>query len=151
MHKVAGVVDIERNFIGDAGVAVAKGVDHPQFHPRQHPPVHRVLQPGERRLRRQPDISVGTLVAGHLQHRVVAQCIEIVAVLMPAGDGDHARLDDGGIRVNHPPRIARIGDAGGQKRAQLPATPGFAQQQCPAIRGHRPASESCVDIEAIDG
>ena len=35
----------------------------------------------------------GTLVAGDPQRRVMAQNIEVVAVLMPAGDGDHSRLD----------------------------------------------------------
>ena len=81
----------------------------------------------------------------------MTQGIEIVAVLMSASDGDHARLDHRSVRVDHSCRIARIGDAGGQQRTQLSGTPGFPQQQRPAIRGHRPTVEFRVDVETIDG
>ena len=93
--QIDGVVDVEHDPVGHAGIAVAEGVDHPQPHAREHPPAHRILQPGESRLRGQPDIRVRALVAGDPQRRVMAQNIEVVAVLMPAGDGDHSRLDHG--------------------------------------------------------
>lgn len=150
MNKIDRIVDVQHDPGGHAGVAVAKGVDHPQPHARQHAPRDRVLEPRERRLRGQPDIRIGFLVAGDLQGRVMAQHIEVVAVLMPAGDGDHPRSDHRLVRVDHPRRIARIGDAGRQQRAQ-PARPSrLAQQQRAAVRGRRPTVESCVDRKALN-
>ena len=81
MGQIDGVVDVEHDPVGHAGIAVAEGVDHPQPHAREHPPAHRILQPGESRLRGQPDIRVRALVAGDPQRRVMAQNIEVVAVL----------------------------------------------------------------------
>jgi hypothetical protein len=44
MGEVDRIVDVEHDLSRHAGVAVAEGIDHPQSHARQHPPVHRVLQ-----------------------------------------------------------------------------------------------------------
>ena len=70
MGEIDGIVDVEHDPVGHAGVAVAESVDHPQPHACEHPPAHRVLQPRKRRLRGQPDICVRALVAGDLQSRI---------------------------------------------------------------------------------
>ena len=48
-------------------------------------------------------------VASYLQRRIVAQRIEVVGILVAAGDGDHARRHHVGIRVCDKQRIARVG------------------------------------------
>ena len=47
--------------------------------------------------------------AGKLEGGVAPQRIEIVGILVPAGDGEDAREQDLGQRAHHPPRITGIG------------------------------------------
>ena len=77
--------------------------------------------------------------------------IEVVGVLVAAGDGEHARAQNIGDAVRHQQRIARIGD---QRRQPVgdPDTPlGRSQKHHAAIGGDASAIERGGDFLASDG
>ncbi len=75
----------------------------------EHARVGEVLQSRDGRLARQAGAALGRAFAGDLQHRVVAERIEVVGVLVAAVDGDHARRHHIGVTVRDEQPIARLG------------------------------------------
>ena len=77
--------------------------------------------------------------------------IEVVGILVAAGDGEHAGAQDVGDAVRHQQRIARIGDHRRQPVGD-PETPlGRGQQHHAAVGGDAPAIEGGGDFLAVDG
>ena len=77
--------------------------------------------------------------------------IEIVGVLVTAGDGEHARAQNIDDTVCHQQRIARIGNQTCQAMGN-PDTPlGSSQKHHTAIRGETAAIERSSDFLASDG
>ena len=150
VHEVCRVIDVQHDLTRRAGEAVAKGIDHAQPHPGQHPPADRILQPRQGWLRGQPHIGLRRLLAEHLQRRIVTQHIKVITVLMSARNRANAGIDHRGIAVDHLRRITRVADTSGQHFRQIKAPACLTQQQRPAIRGHRAAVEPCVDVEAAN-
>jgi hypothetical protein len=100
---------------------------------------------------RQPEGCLWRLPARHLQRRIVAQGIEVVAVFVPAGDRHHPRPDHRGETMPDPGRIAPVGEAGGQNIRDPNLALDLAQEQHPAIRRQCTAIKPGVNIEAVNG
>ena len=116
--EVCRVIDVQHDLRRRAGEAVAKGIDHAQPHPGQHPPAGRILQPRQGWLSGQPHIGLRRLLAAHLQRRIVTQHI---TVLMSARNRANAGIDHRGIAVDHRRRITRVADTSGQHCRQIKA------------------------------
>ena len=74
-----------------------------------------------------------SLNAGSKQH------VEVVAILVAASDGEHARPDHVGVAVGRARRIARVGQATGKARGKTEPFLDPAQQQHAAV-GRQPAA-----------
>jgi hypothetical protein len=90
------------------------------------------------------------LKPGQLEAGVAAQVVEVVGVLVAAGDRQDARPQDVGQRMDDPRWVARVGDQRRQPiaEAELPLRRG--QQQHPAVRGQPPAVEGGGQLLAAD-
>jgi hypothetical protein len=80
-----------------------------------------------------------------------SQPVEIVAVLVAAADRQRARLDQLDQRMLDPARIATIGEAAGEPRADANRALSLPQQQQPSIRGLAAAIEIDCELLAADG
>ena len=89
MHAVEGVVDIEDDALGHRSERAAILLDERPPKAQQRPPVGEVFQPRDRRLRAQL-LARRQAIQRQLEHRVAAQRIGVVAVLVPGGDHQHA-------------------------------------------------------------
>ena len=125
VHDIAGVVDVERDGRGLAFVGGHPLIDERIGQPDRVFQRRRVLQPRQRRLRTQIAARVGQPPAGELESRIGAQKIEIVGVLVAAGDREDAGADHVGERVRDARGIAAIGKATRQsvRRRQAAARP----------------------------
>ena len=110
VHDIDGVIDVQRDGGGRAGVAGAIDVDHGVGHAHHLAQARRILPTRHRRLRAQIIAGIGQAPAGQLEAGIGAQMIEIVGVLIAAGDREHAGAQNVGDAVRHQQRIARIGD-----------------------------------------
>ena len=151
MHDVEGVVDVQRHLARRAGVAGAVDVDHGVAHGRHFAPRRRVLPARHGRLGAQILAAVGQPPAGQLERGIGAQIVEIVAVLVAAGDSEDARTQDVGNTVRHPIRVARVGDQRRQLVCNAQAALGGSKQHHAAIRCEPPAIERGGDFLASDG
>ena len=77
--------------------------------------------------------------------------IEIVRVLIAAGDGENASAKDTAQRMGDQQGIARIGDDGGEFVRQSEPALGLPQQHHAGVRGDAPAVESGGDLLAANG
>jgi len=111
----------------------------------------RVLPARHGGLRWQVAPGVGQAPAGELQARVSAQAIEVVGVLVVAGDGQHAGTQDVGQRVPHPCRVTRVRDPGCQPPCQVQPPLGRREQQDATIGREAAAVESGDKLLAPDG
>ena len=111
--------------------------------------VRQVLQPRDRRLRAQFAIR-GRKVERHLEHRIGAQPIGVVAVLIARRDHQHAKANDLGHRMRDMVGSARVLDAGGHALGDAKSALDLAQSQNPAVGGKPPAVEFNHDILARD-
>ena len=96
---IVGVVDIEHDALGNALEAGAEQIDQRQPHASQFAPRRRVLEPGQGRLAHQIIARLGQAAAGQLERRIETQNVEVVAVLIAAGDGEQACPDHVGVAV----------------------------------------------------
>ena len=80
-----------------------------------------------------------------------AQLVEVVAILIAAGDGEDARAQDVGDAVGDEIGIARVGDQRGELVGDAQAPLGGGQQHHAAIGGEAPAIERGDDFLASDG
>ena len=100
-----------------------------------------VLQPAQRRRRRQRTSLVGVPFAGRLHQRVDPQAVVVVEVFRPAGDAEHALGEHGPLVVLDHRRVTRVGHAGGHPPEQPAPARRLAEQQCPGVGGDLPAVE----------
>jgi len=98
--------------------------------------------PRQRRLRTQVCARVGKPPASELESGVDAQRVEIVGVLVAAGDRQDAGAHHVRQRVRDAQRVAAIGKAMGQSFRDPQPTLRHRQQHHAAIRGQSPAIES---------
>ena len=110
VHDIDGVVDVQRDGDRRAWVARAIGVDHRVGHAHHLAQTGRILPARHRRLRAQIITGIGQTSAGQLEAGIGAQMIEIIGILIAAGDGEHARAQNIDDTVRHQQRIAPIGD-----------------------------------------
>ena len=102
------------------------------------------------RLRAQVPPGLRQAAAGELEAGIAAQVVEAVGVLVAAGDRQDACPQDVGQRVDHPRRVARVGDQRRQPVAEAELALGRGQQQHPAVRGEPSAVEGGGHLLAAD-
>ena len=80
------------------------------------------------RLRAQIGPAVGQPPAGQLESRVAAQPVEVVSILIAAGNGEDARAQDVGQEMSDPVLIAPVPELPGRaaRRCRADAPPGRA-------------------------
>jgi hypothetical protein len=94
MRDVAGVVDVERDGARRVGVTGAIKIDEDAAKLHDFAQARRVLPTRQGRLRAQIIAGIGQAPAGKLERRILAQMIEVVRILIAAGDGQNARAKD---------------------------------------------------------
>ena len=151
MHDIDGVVDIQRDLARRAGVAGAIEIDHGVAHGRHLVPGRRILPARHGWLRAQILAAVRQAPTGQLEAGIAAQVIEIVAVLIAAGDGEDAGAQDVGDAMCDEIGIARVGDQSGQLVGDAKAPLGGGEKHHPAIGGEAPAIERGDDFLARNG
>jgi hypothetical protein len=151
VHDVDGVVDVQRNCGGRTAVAGAVEVDHGVGHAHHLAQVGRVLPARHGRLRAQVAAAVREPPAGQLEAGIVAHMIEVVGILVAAGDGEHAGAQDVGDTMRDEQGIAWIGDQPREPLGDPQAPLGGCQQQNAAIRGDASAVERSSELLASDG
>ncbi len=77
--------------------------------------------------------------------------VEVVGILVAAGDGQHAGAQDVGDAVGHEQRVARIGDQACQALSNAQAPFSGGQQHDAAVGGEASAVEGSGDLLAADG
>ena len=90
VNDVDRVVDVEHDRLGRRGVAGAVEIDHHPAEPDEVAQSRRVLPARHGRLRAQVRPALRQPPAGELEGRIGAQPVEIVGVLVAAGDGEDA-------------------------------------------------------------
>ena len=141
MHPVESVVDIEHDALRHLTERGAVLVDQHPSEPQQRPHVGEVFQPRDGRLRAQLVLR-GQPVERQLEHRVAAQKIGVVGVLVTSRDHQHAEADDLGQAMLNPLRRARVFQTGGQAVGQSKPMLDLAQGQQSAFRGQSAAVEA---------
>ena len=115
MHGVERVVDVEHDAARHLAEALAVVIDHGAPHPQQGTGVRQVLQSRDGRLRAQVAI-IRQAPHRQLEHRVTAQGVGIVAVLVARRDHQHAGADNLVQAMDHPAGITRVTEAARQAR-----------------------------------
>ena len=110
----------------------------------------RVLQPRQGGLRTQVRAARGQPPAGEFEGGIGAQEVEIVGVLITAGDSENAGADHVGERVGDARGIALIGEAARQTIGDAEPALGHRKQQDAAVAGDAPAIESGDDFFAAN-
>jgi hypothetical protein len=90
------------------------------------------------------------LARQHGKHRVTAQVVMVVQVLIAQGDTDDALHHHGLNLMLHQFRTACIGEAGGKPLGQLDRPVGLAEQQGAGIRGDRATVEARHHVMAFN-
>ncbi len=151
VHHVAGVVDVERHRGRRHRVAGEPQIEQDPAEPDHAATIGRVLPAGDRRLRAQVPAAVRQPAAGELERRIETQAVEVVGILPAAGDGEDARPQDVGQRMNDAAGIAAIRDHGGELGGDAEPPPGLGQKHHPAVRGDPAAVEGGGDLLAPNG
>jgi hypothetical protein len=89
VHAVEGIVDIEHDALGRLPERSAVLFDQRPAEAQQRPHIRQVFQPRDCRLRAQLLIR-GQSIQRQLEHRIAAQRVGVVAVLVPGGNHQHA-------------------------------------------------------------
>ena len=142
VHPVLGVIDVEQNAPRHLVEAVAEQIDHRRHHALERGRAGQVFQPADGRLRAQIGTAFGQPPDRHLERRVTAQRVAVIAVGIARRDQQGAVADHLGKPVPHPVRVARVFEAGGQPFGDLEPLLDGRQQQDPGIRGQPAAVES---------
>ena len=151
VNDIAGVVDVERDRCRRRLVGGNPLIDEGVGQPDDVFELRRILQPRQCRLRTQVRVGVGQPPAGQFERRVAAQEIQIVGVLIAAGDGVDAGADHVGARMADACRIAVIWKAARQPVGESKALLGHRQQHDAAVRREPAAVESGCDFLAGNG
>jgi len=96
VNDIKSVVDVERRRCGRGRIAGAIEIDHDSHQPDQAAQRGPVLPARDSWLRAQIGPAAGQPPAGQLESRVAAQPVEIVSVLLAAGNGEDASAQDVG-------------------------------------------------------
>ena len=110
MCHIAGVVDVEGDGVRRARIAVAIDIDHSAGHAEHLAQGGCVLPSRHSRLGAQIVASVWQSAAGNLEPRVGAEKVEVVAVLVAAGDSENPGPQNVVNTVRHERRIAWVRD-----------------------------------------
>src|SRR5215204_2639046 len=151
MHDVDRVVDVEHDRLGGRGVTHAIEVDNHPAEPDEVASPRRVLAARHGRLAHQVRTALRQPPAGELEGGVGAQAVEIVGVFVAAGDGEDAREQNLGQRVNHPRRITRIGNHGRELLGDSHPSRSLCKQHHAAVRRQAPTVEPGGELLAPDG
>ncbi len=119
--------------------AVAEQLDHCCHHTFERNPAGQVLQPADGRLRAQIGAAVGQLPDCHLEGRIGAERVAVVAVGIARCDQQCPVADE---VVPHPLGRARVRDAIRQALGDPEPLLDRRQQQYPGVRGQPAAVES---------
>ena len=138
VHRVEGVVDVERDPPRHLAERAAVDVDQSPAQAQQRPRIRQVLQPRDGRLRTQVPIRRQTFER-QLEQRIGAQAGRVVAVLVAGGDHQQPEADDVGDRMHGAAGITRIVDAGGETVGDFEPPLDLAQNQQTAV-GRQPAA-----------
>jgi hypothetical protein len=109
-----------------------------------------LAQPRHGRLRAQGRAARRRPARRHLEDRITAQRVAIVAILVAGGDREHAKAQHVGERMIDPPRVAPVLEAARQPRREPELALRRAQQQHAAVRRRQPAVERHLHVPAID-
>ena len=150
VNPVLGVVDVEQDAARHLLEAVAEHLDHRRHHALERGRAGQVFQPADGRLRAQIGAALGQPPDRHLEGRIGAQRVAVVAVGIARRDQQGAVADHLGKRMPHPVRRARVLDAIGQPLGDPKPLLDRRQQQYPGIRGQQAAIESdkCTGLPA---
>ena len=139
MDPVERVVDVECDRGGRARPTRAEQIDHGGHHPRDLDLRWRVLQPRHGRLRAQRIAALRQPSHGQLEHRIAAQRVAVVRVLIARRDQEHPQPQHRDEIVIDAGGIAPILQASGQKLGESNPPLDIAQQHHAAIRRQKPA------------
>ena len=109
------------------------------------------LPAAHRRLAGEADIRAGQLARRQLEAKIVAQRIEVVGILIAAGDRQHPCLQDVAQTMDDPALVPGVGNAVGQMPGNAYPALRLGQQQHPAIRRQPPTIESGGYLLAANG
>ena len=151
VDDVDGVVDVQRDGLRRPGVAGAVQVDQRVGQGDHLAQVRRVLPARHGRLRAEVAAAVGQAPAGQLEAGVGAKTIQVVGILIAAGDGQDAGPQDVGHAVRDEQRVARVRDQRREPIGDPEAALGGSQQHDAAVRGDAAAVEGGGDFLAADG
>jgi hypothetical protein len=133
MNRIESVVDVEHNPFGSLGEGFAIKIDHGAAHAQQGASVGYVLEPGDGRLRTQLAVR-RRQVERHLEYRIDAKTVGVVAVLVAGGDHQEAEADDVGESVRDLIRCALILDTASKTISDAQPLLDLAQHQDAAVR-----------------
>jgi len=132
VHGVERVVHIQHDPARHLTKGRAVEVDHGSTYAQQRARVGQVLQARDGRLRAQRRLAFQPR-HGELEHRVRAQPVRIVAVLVARRDHQQAKADDLVETMHDALRIARVREAGRQSSGHVEALLHLAQHQQPTV------------------
>jgi len=135
VHPVLGIVDVEEDAPWHRIEAVAEQLDHRRHHAFERGRAGQVFQPADGRLRAQIDTAFRQPPDRHFEGRIGFERVAVVAVGVARRDQQRAVADHLGKPVQHPFRVARILDAGGQAFGDPEPPLHRRQQQDRGVRG----------------
>ena len=135
------LVDVERHRDRRGGIARTVEIDERPGQPHQFTRRRRILPAAHGRLARQTMDAAGQLTERQLEPRIMAQRIEIVGILIAAGDRQHASAQDVAEVVDDAALVARVGNAGGKPFREAELSFRLRQQQHATIGCQPPAIE----------
>ena len=151
VHRIAGVVDVERDRRRRDREGAAEDVDQGGRQARHLDAGRRVLKPAHGGLGTQRAPALRRPAGRQLEQGIVAQGVAVVGILVSAGDREHAKAQHRRQRVNHPVGVAPLPDAAGQRLGQPEPALRRAQQHQPAVGRDRPAREIGGHLLALNG
>ena len=138
MHGIKRVINIKRDAPRHRAKTIAVEFHHGARHADQCAGIGRILKSGERGLRTERTI-IRQPTIGQLEHRIVAQAIGIVAILIRRRDHQQPKAQHLRNAMPDAFRRAQIPQAGGQSARHAKPRLNLTKRQKPAIRGHVPA------------
>ena len=141
VHRIAGVVDVERDRRRRDREGAAEDIDQGSRHARHLAARGRVLQTAHGGLRTEIAAALRRPAHGQFEEGIAAQGVAVVGILISAGDREHAEAKHRRQRVDHPLRVAPLPDATRQRLGQAEPAFGPAQQDQPAVGRDQPARE----------
>ena len=149
MHDIDGVVDIQCDGAGWTRIAGAVDINHGVGQAHDLAQIGGILPARYGWLRTEVTPAVGQASTGELEAGIGAQMIEVVGILVAAGDGEHARAQDVGDAVRHECRVARVGDQRSQPGGDPEAGLDGGEQHDAAIGRHTSTIERGGDFLAL--